>query len=561
MNARFATLFTAALFLAPEPAAACGGFFCSQAQPIDQSGEAVVFSVGANRVTMHVQIEYEGPSEEFAWVVPVGGEPELFLSKKELFDALPGATQPTFVMNRDTSQCAEPKGAFDTDIPMDSADTDTDSDADADVDLDVDGVDVVGEELVGAYETVTLTATSSEALVEWLDVNGYDLPAAMDGLLAPYVANGMYFVALKLQKSSSDWSGNLEPLALRYPGTKPVIPIQLTAVAAIPDMRLNVYVFGDSRAVPTNYLHVRANPLLVDWDNWQFDDSYNAAITTAADDAGGQAFATDYAGRAPNLLPTNDYDVEVLRELTDPWEFVSMLGTAGFSNTAEVRRILRPHLPIPEDFGPTLADVLDCPHCYSLPDGPFDPEAAAQDLEDGIVTPERNVAELWTKQYLTRLRSSVSPEEMTVDPAFHLVKGLPDVAQTRSAEMIYLCSHEQDPAVRKGHRRFVDSAPRRTTYPGGYEIVLPSMNWMRSKGLSDRDYLEDLFSRSALVVEEIDASSKRLIVEDHRDELRRILEEASWVTDPRKCGCMTLSPRASFFLAPLLLLAIRRRNS
>ncbi len=39
---------------------ACGGFVCDPAQPVDQAGEEVIFSVdeAADRVTMHVRVAY-----------------------------------------------------------------------------------------------------------------------------------------------------------------------------------------------------------------------------------------------------------------------------------------------------------------------------------------------------------------------------------------------------------------------------------------------------------------------------------------------------------------------
>ena len=56
------TLGLAGLAL-PSPAAACGGFFCSN-QPIDQSGENIVFSIEEDgSIEAHVQILYQGPSE------------------------------------------------------------------------------------------------------------------------------------------------------------------------------------------------------------------------------------------------------------------------------------------------------------------------------------------------------------------------------------------------------------------------------------------------------------------------------------------------------------------
>lgn len=64
-------------------AAACGGFFCSLAAPVQQgmnltcadrqlngraAGENILFSMKGDVVTATIQIQYSGPAEEFSWV-------------------------------------------------------------------------------------------------------------------------------------------------------------------------------------------------------------------------------------------------------------------------------------------------------------------------------------------------------------------------------------------------------------------------------------------------------------------------------------------------------------
>ena len=84
-------------------AAACGGFFCNNVDPVKQKGETVVFEVDktANRTTMHVQVEFQGPASEFAWVIPVRGEPDLALSNDALFTQLESRTRPQFNVQYD----------------------------------------------------------------------------------------------------------------------------------------------------------------------------------------------------------------------------------------------------------------------------------------------------------------------------------------------------------------------------------------------------------------------------------------------------------------------------
>jgi hypothetical protein len=57
-------LFAAAGAVCARPALACGGFFCSQQQPVNQAAERIIFADnGDGTVTAVIQILYQGPSE------------------------------------------------------------------------------------------------------------------------------------------------------------------------------------------------------------------------------------------------------------------------------------------------------------------------------------------------------------------------------------------------------------------------------------------------------------------------------------------------------------------
>ena len=77
-------LFLLALAVHAEPAHACGGLFCSATAPVNQAAERIIFSKNEDgSVTAVVQIQYQGPSEEFAWVLPVPGIPEVEVSSEK----------------------------------------------------------------------------------------------------------------------------------------------------------------------------------------------------------------------------------------------------------------------------------------------------------------------------------------------------------------------------------------------------------------------------------------------------------------------------------------------
>jgi hypothetical protein len=80
------------------------------------------------------------------------------------------------------------------------------------------GVTVVDAATAGDYETVTLQATDSALLLDWLQAHAYDLPDALAPVLAPYVADGSYFLALRL-RSDRD-AGELNPWASASPAAR-----------------------------------------------------------------------------------------------------------------------------------------------------------------------------------------------------------------------------------------------------------------------------------------------------------------------------------------------------
>src|SRR5688572_17442130 len=94
--------------LAPAPALACGGFFCSLQQPVDQAAERILFVKDGEEMVAHVQIQYTGPSEKFSWVVPVPSPPKLSVGSDQLFQTLRSTTRPQFSINMRTEGTCKP---------------------------------------------------------------------------------------------------------------------------------------------------------------------------------------------------------------------------------------------------------------------------------------------------------------------------------------------------------------------------------------------------------------------------------------------------------------------
>ncbi len=560
----FKYLLPVPLLLASNPALACGGFFCNQDLPVLQTAERILFAIDeqAGTVTTHVTIAYEGPSEDFAWILPVAGVPELFTASEGLFEALALRTQPSYVLDE-----VYQGDCWEYDMLSSSAGSTLDSG------VPESGVEVLDSKVVGPYETVTLAATSSDALLAWLNDNGFDLPADLDPKLAPYIAGGMNFVALKLAKDQD--TGDIVPFGMTYPGDKASIPIQLTAIAAQPDMRLEVYIFGDARAVPETYLHVVPNDLAVDW----FDQSvaYEDVVSLAANEAGGHAFATDFSGDTAPFRGTfyteGQYDLDALAAATGAIEWMNLLIGQGFPPSAALVEVLQEHLPLPPELaaqGLAETDWWNCLECYSDYSGTlaFDAVAATATLDARIVQPMRDAEDLFAKYgHLSRLTSSLDAVEMTVDPVFTFNADMAqELSNAHVATVTYWCPTEMS----------AYDAVRTVAFPGGYVVELPSQAALDADGITEYEYMQSLTAINALVIESTGDAGEAAPVYDGRDDLQGLVDALNARTpgDPSDfaadadadgksgCGCdATGSPVSGGLVLGLAALLLRRRRS
>ena len=437
-----ATFFS---FVFSIPAArACGGFFCTTV-PMNQVAENILFIQGEGTVTTHVQLQYSGAAADFAWILPLPAVPELAVSHNQIFAQLQRATQPSFQLN------------FQWDVGCEFPEVATAETLEGPY-----NVEIASEERVGPYDTAVISSEDAQAVVDWLVENGYQLGDLGVELLTPYVEEGFYFLALKLAPNRD--VGDLQPIAATYAADAPGIPIRLTAVATEPDLGILTYILGEHRAVPTNYLHVQINQAAVDWFFGGFN--YQSVVTQAANEAGGQAFVTEYAGSSEvvgNFFFAT-FDLDKLRQQDHPADFLAATRAQRFPNDAQMQTLIRRHIPIPpavltegvlevvfagdrEAYGQAreggwLQNTAESSF-YSnmrayenyLADFAFDANAFADDLQRIVVEPLTQVQEVFAaKPYLTRLYTTLSADEMTLDPMFAYNPDLPAVGNVHAAD-------------------------------------------------------------------------------------------------------------------------------
>ena len=448
----------------PQLADACGGTFCDSGpnvMPVDQSGENILFwidhSGGEPHTEAHIQIQYEGDAERFAWIIPVQTVPEVLVGNQALFDNLLAATVPIFNITTNFQSCPDSPSVGFCAFADDAGGINSFADGGDEVGEgltgggDSGGPEILDRGFAGAFEYVVLTGDTVQEIVDWLDMAGYAQDADAPPILQEYLDDDFVFVAVKLRAGAG--VDEIHPLAIRYPGVEPCIPIKLTRIAAVDDMAIRAFFLGENQAAPQNWPLVVLNQVAFDWAN--SGSNYLSVVSLAIDEAGGRAFTTEYAG-SDDVVSTSGVDSPAwdpsVFETIAAVDVVDELESQGlgrlcdqFSDVCawqhpQVEPLLNKYLPVPDGMDPYV--FWGCLSCY---EGLIDPVAwsgagFAADFAERISTPGQHALDmLGSSTYLTRLLTLISPHEMIEDPLFHENDALPSVDPQHTATRTLAC--------------------------------------------------------------------------------------------------------------------------
>ena len=349
---------------------------------VNQRAEQIIFEVEPNWVTAHVLIKYSGRPEAFGWLVPVPEVPELAISPISAFGLIDKATEPDVTVQTEnicpTSEwtCAyheQPScgRGYGDDSPDGFGGV---ADAGAGVDQPP-PVEVISEQVVGDYQTVTFRANEAAAATAWLNSNGFITNPTTSIYMEPYVQANMVFVAAKLVPGAG--VSSIKPLKMKYRAAFPTVPLLLTAVAADPHLTVTSYVYSDKPFRPQGHptVTVDANQIAKDSAG---RINYPMVLARTVDEAGGDAFVIEYRGSSVRANFGNNS--------------CCSLSGADFCG---------------------LGDNTKC----ECPGSEFDAQDCASqgDLLDGVA-----LVDALAQKYpvLTRITTRVSAEEMRFDPTY-----------------------------------------------------------------------------------------------------------------------------------------------
>lgn len=292
-------------------AAACGGFFC-QNDPVDQTGERIVFTAnGDDTITTLIEILYQGAAEDFSWILPIpaaidADDLEVPEDGQAVFDELHQLTDVQLVPP-ELPRCAQE--VLGQDVAADAAEPADDG-----------GVEIFASGEVGPFGFDVIGSADPNALIDWLRDSNYRVTPDMEPLINIYVEQEMAFIAMRLLDGET--ADSIAPIEITYPGTEPMIPLQLTAVAAQPNMAIWVWLFGEHRAVPTNFAEMEIATEEITFFPFGGND-YTFLVQQRANALEGQAFITEFAQETNPA----DFDHPWLTEQSEAAPYLTRLNT------------------------------------------------------------------------------------------------------------------------------------------------------------------------------------------------------------------------------------------
>ncbi|MEH1016938.1 DUF2330 domain-containing protein [Micromonospora sp. CPCC 206060] len=280
----------AATMVAADPtrsgACACGAFVANDKLRAQQETALVELSGRTESITLSVQARSE--ATQAAFLMPVPARARFEVADGKLFTELDRISRPDVEVRRVT-------------VDGDGAGAPAQADR---------GATVVDHVEIGPYEVAQLAGTDANAVSRWLGDNDFTLPAALEGALEPYLAEGWLIVAVRLAPTSGSISAGLPPMRLAFETDTPVYPMRLSATAEN-RQPLRLYVLADHRMDISNPAPQGSMPDLTFAGEVKPDPQYPTLSAALV----GPRFLTRYDGEFTPAQITDD--IRFTRSATD----------------------------------------------------------------------------------------------------------------------------------------------------------------------------------------------------------------------------------------------------
>lgn len=227
----------------PAYADGCFVFVWNKDKDINEPTQKAIILYDKGREDLILQVKYEGPAEDFGWLIPVPGLPEVRKGSMDCFYELSRLTQERFgdgLAHRGTALFAATAGG------------------------EPEPVKVIEIKTVGAYEVAVLATSDANSLSKWLDAHQFVFPKAKEAILDDYIKRQWYFVVARVNPERNGFTlksgltpqprispatqkklakGELHPLLISFTAEKCIFPLTISSANGKPS-EVSLYVLS-----------------------------------------------------------------------------------------------------------------------------------------------------------------------------------------------------------------------------------------------------------------------------------------------------------------------------
>lgn len=255
-------LIGAGLLGAPRAAKSiCPPFPCEDCWIFSEGQLNLVVMDRENRkIQLVPNIRFTGNSRELALVVPTPALPVLAPAQKAIWDEA----------REMTKSVRSTRGRDESYFGCGSVTTSVLSPADGGGGVDGESDDVVihGQQTVGAFEATIVSSESPNALLEWLNENGFVISPEDAALFVPYVERDWFFTAMKLDTTDAanrmpeiGWDAEVNPVSFTYESEEFELPLPILTINKAPVLPIVVYTVDEHRTSLPGFTTDYANQL------------------------------------------------------------------------------------------------------------------------------------------------------------------------------------------------------------------------------------------------------------------------------------------------------------
>ncbi|MDM8523208.1 DUF2330 domain-containing protein [Desulfococcaceae bacterium HSG8] len=211
-----------------------GCFVWDRGADLNEPSQKAIIRWDGTREVLLLQVRYEGPAEDFAWIVPLPSKPEV--------TAVDADKSPFAEISRYTQERVRWGRAF-RESGRDSERTE---------------VTVLDRKVAGVYDIAVLSSGDAGALSGWLNKNGFAFPASRADVLEHYTKKKWVYAAMRIDRKSLGKdeisklrTGELQPIRFSFPATEMVYPLRISSVNA-GKTEILLYVLADAPMVVKN---------------------------------------------------------------------------------------------------------------------------------------------------------------------------------------------------------------------------------------------------------------------------------------------------------------------